>query len=653
MSALQIADTAARGVHVVACVGLFGAFTALLLAGPTDRPTGLAWQRRTTAGARALAIVALVSGGAAVALQTAVLEQRLGAALEAPAIVKMLLDTHGGIVWCARLGLLGVVAAFMFMRADLARRADWRAAHGEGALLAAGGLALLAAAGHASAVAPDARLAIAADMAHLLAAGAWGGALLPLVLLLRAGARDDGADARPYAVLAVRRFSRWALLIVGAIVITGAISAWIEDGSIAALVGTLHGRLLVAKVAIFLTIMLPAALNRRAIGGLSGPAETEGRPAMRRLARAAGYEVAGVVLVLAITALLTVEPPGRHERPAWPLPFRFTASALTQNPAARPRAFLGSQVAVLGAAGILAAVVLRQRRRLLLAAGAAVVAAGGALALPSLAVQAYPTTFRRPDVPYDAPSIVAGADAYAEHCASCHGPDGRGTGAAVSLIPAPADRRESHVDVPTAGDLFWWIGHGIGRMPALGSRLDEEMRWNVVNFIRALSAADTARALSPRIEPDRARVVAPDFPFAVGPAPARVLRDYRGRRDVLIVLYTLPGSRPRLEQLADAYESLVTAGVEVIAVPTDAAPDAIKHLGVRTFVLFPVVTDGGDDIVRAYRLFAPAPHAELLVDRAGYLRAISRGPGDVATVLANVQRLDRETPAAPPDEHVH
>jgi hypothetical protein len=71
-------------------------------------------------------------------------------------------------------------------------------------------------------------------------------------------------------------------------------------------------------------------------------------------------------------------------------------------------------------------------------------------------------------------------------------------------------------------------------------------------------------------------------------------------------------------------------------------------------VFFPVVTDGAAEIVRAYGLFARSSHAELLIDRQGYIRAITRGSGDMTSLLAGIQQLNEETTQAPaPDEHVH
>ena len=156
---------------------------------------------------------------------------------------------------------------------------------------------------------------------------------------------------------------------------------------------------------------------------------------------------------------------------------------------------------------------------------------------------------------------------------------------------------------------------------------------------------------------ERPRIVAPDASFAVGPS-ARSLREYRGRRTVLLVLYTLPGSRTRLTQLAERYDLLVPLRVEVVAVPTDAAADALRRLGPAPRILFPVATDGAADIVATYGLFTPAPHAEFLIDRQGYLRAITAleagGVSDPDVLLTQVQRLNEERATVPPaDEHVH
>jgi putative copper resistance protein D len=195
-------------------------------------------------------------------------------------------------------------------------------------------------------------------------------------------------------------------------------------------------------------------------------------------------------------------------------------------------------------------------------------------------------------------------------------------------------------------------------MPAFGDRLDVDARWHLINYLRALAAGDAARLLGPTIEPERPRLVAPDFAFSVGPEYSRSLREYRGRKIVLLVIYTLPASSSRLAELAEAYGLLGSLEVEILAVPTDAAPDAIRRLAAGPPIFYPVVTDGARAIVDTYRLFSPAPHVEFLIDRQGYVRAIVTGldapRGDPAPLLAEVERLNEEkvTPP-PPEDHVH
>src|SRR2546428_13072565 len=222
---------AVRWTHLACSVLLVGSAMTIAIAGRSDRPTALRWEQRLLAWSRALALVALVSGLAQLGLQTALFEGRATAALEAPALARVLFETQVGRVWLVRHGVLVLLSAFLLLPLDVARRADWRAARGEAVLL--GGIALvpIAASGHAAAVEPGTAIAIAVDGAHLLAAGVWAGGLLPLALLLRAAGRDEGADGRPYAVLAARRFSRCALAAIVALALLGAGDGATQGGS--------------------------------------------------------------------------------------------------------------------------------------------------------------------------------------------------------------------------------------------------------------------------------------------------------------------------------------------------------------------------------------------------------------------------------------
>jgi putative copper resistance protein D len=655
----EVAGLLARWLHLVSSILLVGGAAVLLLAGPSDRPSARRWESWILAACRVLVLVALAGAFGAVAYQTAVLEGRAGAALEPVALSRLLLQTQAGTVWLVRGGLLFLLGAFLAIRLEIRDRADWRAARGEVALLGTLALGLIAAAGHAAAVEPDTAAAIAVDVVHLAAAGVWVGGLAPLAALLWLAGRAAGADARPYAVLAARRFSQTALAMVVAVALSGLWNAWLHVGSIAGLLGTRHGRLLLVKLVAFVAMLALAALNRRLIPALAGDGATVGRPAMRRLSRAVAGEAALALLVLGVVTVMSVTPPARHEQPTWPLTFRLSLDTLVAAPDLRSQVLIGSQVAVLGAVAILASLALRRLRLPVLAGGAVVLVAGLVMAVPPLSSDAYPTTYRRSEIPYHATSIAEGQALFAAHCAACHGPRGAGDGpAAAGLTPPPPDLRAHHLALHTAGDIFWWITHGRPPMPAFGDRLGPDERWHLVNFLRALAAADAARLLGPSIEPDRPWLGAPDFAFGVGPAFSRTLKEYRGRRIVLLVLYTLPASGARLQQLAAHHGLLSALEAEVIAVPTDAAPDALRRLPEDPPLLFPVVTEGAREILATYRMFSRAPHAEILIDRQGYVRAIVASKGEAQrnpnALVDEVQRLNEEkTPPPPPAEHVH
>jgi putative copper resistance protein D len=669
-------DLLVRIVHLTGTLSLVGLFTAWLLAGRSDRPTVRAWDRQVVSLMRWLLAIVLVSGLGVLALQAALATGRPGAALEPGAWWNLLTRSQFGSVWLVRLGGITLLGAFMLLAEREHSAADWLALRVEGIVLAAVGAGAIAWAGHAAAVEPGGALALGVDALHVVAAGAWFGALPPLALLVRRAATVAGADARPIAVLAMRRFSALALVLMTVVPLTGIYNAWVHVGGIAPLVGTTYGWLLSAKVLLLVAVAALAVRNRRRLlPALSGDGPTVGRPAMARLARFMAWEAGLAVLIVAITAGLGLTPPARHVSPWWPFTVRLSYEASADVPGVAARLFIGSQVAVLGLVAAVAGAVMRAARWPLIGLGGVLAAAGLWIALPPLAVDAYPTTYLRSSVPYQAVSIAHGHTLYREHCEGCHGPGGRGDGAgAAGLARRPADLTAPHTSQHTAGDLFWWLTHGIPRagMPGFGDRLTVEDRWDLVNFLRALAIGEQARALG-LVEPGRPWLVAPDASFAVGPTPERALKSFRDRAMVLLVLFSLPDSRERLVQLAEAYSVLQGLGAEILAVPTDADPAILTRLGANPPILFPVATEGAADIVAAYALLGraltpeslgslavPPRHAEFLIDRQGYVRGrFIPGGGlpawrDTRTLLDQVRNLAREAPTAPaPDEHVH
>lgn len=672
MSALGIT---ARALSTGAGLLIAGVLAMSLLAGPSDKVTARQWQRRLARSTRWLAALTLLSGVAVLGWQVTVVTGRADGAASGAAWLRLLGATQFGTVWLLRHAILLLLAALVLFRESDESRADWLAWRVEAAILAAGGTGLAAWAGHAVGVDPGSALPALVNAVHLAATGAWLGALPALALLLAAAAREDGADGRPFAVLAARRFSTWALAVMTVIVVTGVWNAWNEAGGVPGLVGTGYGRLVLLKVALLFPVLALAAWNRGSLlPRLGGDGATVGRPAMKRLAGFVAVEAVGGAALVVVAAALALTPPGRHTTPEWPFSFRLAPDVTWNVPGVKTQVFIGTQILLVGVLALIAGCLIRRWRPLFLAGAAVLLVAGAQQALPPLAVDAYPTTYRRPAVPYNAASVAHGASLYRIHCAACHGPTGRGDGpASAGLLQRPADLTAPHTNDHTAGDMFWWLTHGLGVvMPGFGTTLSEDERWDLINFLRALSAGEAAGRLTDIDEPERPRLTAPDFTFATGPAQTS-LKDYRGRRPVLLVLFTLPSSRARLAELARAYNDLRSVNAAVIAVPMDGGEKILSRIGASPRILFPVATEGAADIVSTYALFRrtrapegalpnpPMPaHMEFLIDRSGYLRArwIPGGPqpgwSDIKVLLAEILTLNQETAvAALPDEHVH
>jgi copper transport protein len=88
-------------------------------------------------------------------------------------------------------------------------------------------------------------------------------------------------------------------------------------------------------------------------------------------------------------------------------------------------------------------------------------------------------------------SIARGRALYEQHCAACHGETGKGDGPiGAALRPPPADLTlHAAPGVHPDGQLFDWISRGFpgSIMPAFESQLEEEDRWHLVNYLRALA----------------------------------------------------------------------------------------------------------------------------------------------------------------------
>jgi mono/diheme cytochrome c family protein len=124
----------------------------------------------------------------------------------------------------------------------------------------------------------------------------------------------------------------------------------------------------------------------------------------------------------------------------------------------------------------------------------AVVAIGGTIALLSVSKWNPPDSANQLKNPQPATpdSLADGMSIYSTHCLSCHGPNADGKGErAKSLSIVPADLTPAAAIVhETDGMVFWKISEGHRPMPAYKTRLTDQQRWDLVNYLRSLKPAD-------------------------------------------------------------------------------------------------------------------------------------------------------------------
>jgi putative copper export protein/mono/diheme cytochrome c family protein len=616
--------SAARFLHYTAAILLTGVFAfECLIAGPALRlarappvnRVGLRW--RLDGLAWASLVLAVLSGAAwLIAVAVGMSGKPLGVALSQGAEWVVLTRTRFGEDWQLRLVLAVLLGFCLLTRRWSSGAIGWTAL-----LLAAGMLASLAWAGHgASTPGLAGDLHLAADFLHLLAAGLWLGTLPPLILFLAAERRTGGPNWAAVAATATRRYSTMAITSVVALLAGGLVNTWFLAGTVPALVGTEYGRLLLAKIGLFVVMLMVAAVNllrltpRLARGGVPDIV----RRTVARLQSNAGIETVLGLGVVAIVSVLGTLPPGLHAEPQWPLPFRLDITALTVG-ARIIAALLVLMVCGCAIAAVVTAAAGRYRQAASFALALALCLIVAWFPLRPAIEPAYPTSFYAAAQPYDASSVTRGAGLYADNCAGCHGATGRGDGPAAASLPIhPADLTQPHLFEHSPGDLFWWVSHGMdeGVMPGFADALNPNQRWDVINFIRARGAGTMATRVGPDVTTEPAPEV-PDFDFEAGGAQ-QTLRQTLETGPVLLVLLAPQAPLARLRELAAAQPQLSAAGLHVIAVSLGPAPETISEEGL------PLIVRVSPDVIATLALFRAADdggETELLLDRAGDIRA--------------------------------
>ncbi len=307
--AVQLASTA-----ITAGVLIF----SLVVAGPVFRAAAepgianvlSAWNSRIAW--TGLALVAL-SGIAWLVLQTSAMSGRpLGEALADGLIWVVLSQTHFGAVSIVR----GVILVLLVVSLILPwTRFRWFGAPMISVVL----VATIAWTGHAAGtVGRTGPLHLAADALHLLAASAWIGGLIPLLLLLGEASRRNETNGQSIALHAAQRFSTLGIVSVGVLLATGLINSWILIGSLRGLVDTDYGQLVLLKVVLFAAMLSVAAVNRMRLTPRLGdpPGSLPQVEALRKLKRNIGIEIVIGLGVFAVVGVLGTLHPAIHLVPA-------------------------------------------------------------------------------------------------------------------------------------------------------------------------------------------------------------------------------------------------------------------------------------------------------------------------------------------------
>ena len=604
LAGADIIDGVARGLSMAGAMAVFG--TALLRLG-VAQPALAASAKETRRRARRH-LVSLSWAGLVLAIGAGGLWLMMETANLAPdGSPSSFLATLPVVLWDFRFGWLLQGRLTLLLLAVLL--SAWR---GENLLSLAGATMLAGAAvafeaglGHGVSMGGALGAALSTtEVLHLLSAGAWLGALPGLLMLA-------GLLESERAKQMVTRFSRFGLACVLVLAATILVQGWVLMGGLPGLIGTDYGRIALAKLCLFLLLLAVAALNRFRLA----PVMRSTGPRHLRISIAV-ETVTGLLAIIAAGVLLTQQP-AMHLQPDWPFAQRFSTDVLAE-PELRSIVLEGFFEIAVALLALAAAV----RFRALRWPGLALAILMAWIATPNLElllVPAYPTSFYHSPTAFTSASIVRGAGLFRSNCTPCHGPAGRGNGPlAKSLRIPPADLTAAHLFGHSDGELFWWLGHGIEGpdgslvMPGFAGALDDDQRWNLIDYIRAHNAglAVTRAGELPR------SLKAPDA-TVMADGKSLALSSLRGRW--LRIVATAEGLPPPPPLIADSTLAIETLS---IASPSDAWNAYAIASGISPDML------AGSDF---------------LVDPAGWLREVFRSSKpnewpDSSAFLAAVRR---------------
>jgi len=476
---------------------------------------------------------------------------------------------------------------------------------------------------------------------HVILAAVWLGALPALLLLMHEDKKFASYDVTRNSEFSsiLDRFSSIAFPAMLLVILTGiVVGDHIFNDYYAALIATPYGLLLSSKI-LLLTIILLIANRARSkwLPALSRNAPMPDNAITKeRLRIWVGFEFFLSIILLLLATLLTNSVPVKYlSIDEWPLPFRLSFAATWNLPNVALQFWIG--LTVLGIAIAFMVWERLHRRKMIQLIPMLLMLLGSSFSLQAIAIPAYPETYQKPIESFNAISIANGATLFSENCVECHGLQGKGNGIKSRTLTTklPDLLMEPHTVEHTPGDFYHWITHGMENtdMPGFAEKLSNEDRWDLVNFIHALSRGYQSRILSPEVNPDKAYVQPPLFSFSTQDGNTGTIQDFRDTKTVLLMIFSWPQSDARMTELKTIYNQLEQQNVTIIAASSNPLDETQLRSLSKEFP-FMIVSQEASAIVASYSLSRRTishpdiigrgteyDHMEFLIDKNGYLRA--------------------------------
>ena len=281
---------------------------AVRAVGMGDSAAAQGFRRRFRTVLPAAWVVLVVAGLAVLVFQSATVSGlSLGEAAR-PAVLGELLDTAFGRLWIVQMTLAAVLAAPAF--ALVARRRvlglpprTWLVATG---VVGAALCVATAANGHARTVSTPAVMVPSLGL-HLLASAVWAGGLAALVVLGRMAWRSVATDERPPLLRElVGRFGKVGVVAAPVLFVTGVVTSFGLLAKVSDLWDVTFGRVVSAKVALFVVAIAMAAVHR-----LRTPNRLAAAGGVGRFERSGAAELLAVTAAVAMASVLVALVPGR------------------------------------------------------------------------------------------------------------------------------------------------------------------------------------------------------------------------------------------------------------------------------------------------------------------------------------------------------